>query len=594
MLTSLLVQLHFRSMVAAQHEGAIVTSEDAFMGMMCVDLNELWAAAVPINEGVAEGSSVAVLASGTSASAVPHSSPPRCSSVETVLHDGDCELPVESDRVAVPASFDYDEENLKRSTQNVPDAIELGKRNTVSKLVAHIKYAYSGFLLLFCITVVTAAIFGRQTTATGDYNTRPIVAFLVFWFLILWLALMEGGLNCMVGLKPIERARYDATHRLAAMCTALAHKGDNLERFIVGRQFLDLTCVFLTNFMVSSIDSASVLGMPAVTNDIFLAAGVAVILVTIVIGQLISQINAAHCMLDFINNRVMVVTTYAALAIEGSGLLHAVYLFQILVAKLTGNTIKSSEPEKTVLAKTWFWSRVLMSTLLLLFSFVVTIKALFAGSTTMWNGVPAYISVISLAVLILVVGNMEALQIAMLAVVHLPEDTLKQYPVAQRNCNLTFKGSNLQAFLVGRQIFQTILMFVIARITTLDVADDTENIFGVNDGIQKVFNAGFLGALISTICASLSWRVIASTFPIAFLRSPFANPTIRFCLLVENTGVCSVAWLLAAVHKRLARLRPDEDYVGTAEERSGNMDASATKRIEEGFTASESSQRSDC
>merc|ERR1719491_2627584 len=145
---------------------------------------------------------------------------------------------------------------------------------------------------------------------------------------------MEGGLNCMVGLQPIPHSSYRKTHPKTYLSTSLSHNGQNIERFIVGRQYLDLMIVFITSFMVSTVDDASVLGLPKIVNDIFLGSDLAVILCTIVFGQLIAQINCAHSMLDFINNWGMVVSTYIALCVEASGILHAVYFVQIIFTKI--------------------------------------------------------------------------------------------------------------------------------------------------------------------------------------------------------------------------------------------------------------------
>lgn len=575
-------------------------NELATMSFGCMDLNELWAAAIPMEDE----DTLLVPNFGTTTAndlIVPQGNDLHLQEEEDLeetevtisqfKNSSDCEIEVREVHHEQDVVVSADRKGGKQQQQHQPRP----SKSTFAKAVEVFKYIYSGALLVFCIAVVMAAIFNKQTTATADNNTPPAVAFIVFWFLILWLALMEGGLNCMVGLKPLDKSLYAESHKLTHICTKKAHRGDNLERFIVGRQFLDLTCVFLTSFMVSSIDGASVFGLPAIVNDIFLGAGVAVILVTIVIGQLISQINAAHCMLDFINNYAMVATTYAALALENSGLLHSVYLIQIIVAKIAGREIESAEGPRSRLKKTWFWTRVVFSTILLGFAFAVTFKALFDRTTTMWSSVPPPASIALLVFLILVVGNMEGLQIAMIAVVHLPEEELVKHPVAYKNCRLTFRGSNLQAFLVGRQIFQTILMFVIARITTLDVGDGDDSIFGVGKGLQLFFNTGVLGALISTIVASLSWRILASTFPIAFLASPFANITIRFCLFVEHTGICSVSWILAAVHRKLARLQVDEIYVGRPADRVEAAECLTSKKehsleqMEDGCTSSESS-----
>lgn len=442
------------------------------------------------------------------------------------------------------------------STENQPPSVG-------STICSTIKSVCSATLLLFCIVIVAAAIFQKQTTATAEYNLHPIVAFIIFWILLLWLALMEGSLNVMVGLKPVDKNLYSETHRLAHTSTKLIHKEDNLERFIVGRQYLDLMCVFLTSFMVSSIDDASVLGLPQHVTSIFLSSGFAVILITIVIGQLVAQINSSSCMLDFINNYAVVVTSYLALTVEASGILHAVYFIQIVVTKLAGFESNDAPHNTSIWKRILFWVQIAFSVILLSGALVIMFTALFAGSTTMWEGVPAYASILILVSLVIFVGIMEGLQIAFMAVMHMGDNkVLQQNAVVKSNCDLVFGQNNLQAFLIGRQIFQTIVMFVIARITTLDVDPSGENIFGVNDSVQKVLNTGVLGALISTIVASLSWRVLANSFPLAFLANPLAGPTIRLCLIIEGTGICSIAWLLAAGHRRIAGLKEDTVYLG--------------------------------
>ncbi len=88
-------------------------------------------------------------------------------------------------------------------------------------------------------------------------------------------------------------------------------------------------------------------------------------------------------------------------------------------------------------------------------------------------------------------------------------------------------------------------MFVIAHITTLDVNDDETNIFGVSDALQEFFNTGVLGSIITMIVASLAWRIVASSFPIAFLSNSLINLIILLCLLLEASGVGSMAWELS-------------------------------------------------
>jgi hypothetical protein len=81
------------------------------------------------------------------------------------------------------------------------------------------------------------------------------------------------------------------------------------------------------------------------------------------------------------------------------------------------------------------------------------------------------------------------------------------------------------------------------------------------------FNFGFLGAIFLTIAGSISWQLVASAFPLAFLANPLVYIFLRICLALEFTGICQGAWVLAALHKKIAGFKRDEVYIGTAEER---------------------------
>jgi hypothetical protein len=193
-----------------------------------------------------------------------------------------------------------------------------GSHSVIGSGIESLKYLYSVALLIFSLIIVMTAIFSHQTAAANKH-VPPIAAFFIFWFLIIWLAMMEGGQGALVGLQPIEKNLYADSHPKSLMNTSLAHKGDNMERFIVGRQFLVVLVVFVTNMMASAIPNASVLNLSGGVSSLFVDSGVALILVTIMLGQLTAQVNAANCMLDFINNYFMLFTTYVSLGIEMSG-----------------------------------------------------------------------------------------------------------------------------------------------------------------------------------------------------------------------------------------------------------------------------------
>jgi hypothetical protein len=198
-----------------------------------------------------------------------------------------------------------------------------------------------------------------------------------------------------------------------------------------------------------------------------------------------------------------------------------------------------------------------------------TLEALFNGQTTIWEAIPPGVSVVLFFVLMCVVGLLEGMQIAFFAVARIPADERGNSVFAKKTCELLFRGrgENLAGFMIGRQLCVVSCMFIVARVTTIEIEEGEENIFGVSDGLQEFFNFGFLGAIFLTIAGSISWQLVASAFPLQFLANPLVYVFLRICLLLEFTGLCQGAWVLAALHKKIAGFKRDEVYIGTAEER---------------------------
>lgn len=436
-----------------------------------------------------------------------------------------------------------------------------------------IKNVYSTILLIFSIVLVAGLIFTEQTRLSKDVH--PALAFIVMWIAVFWLSIVEGGQASFVGLAPIKTELYQETHPLAYKSCKICHTGDNLDRYLLGRQFMVVLIVFIVNFCGAPLSGAELWGLPQWITDIFLVTGFAMILFTCMVGQLNSQVNAAHCMLDYVNNFLNLFTFYVAMAIEFSGLLHASYLIQFLVAALAGKPIVSKEEEKPIVGKLFFWFRCLMSLAILIGCLAVTFEALFTGKTTMWEGVPGVVAVILFFGLMSVIGMLEGMQIAFFAVAKLTKEERGESKFAKMTCDLLFKGEgrNLPGFMIGRQLTVVSCFFIVARVTSLDIAKGEENVFGVSDSLQEFFNLGFLGAFITTILGSISWQLVAGAFPIAFLSNPFTYILLRIALLLEATGLCSGAWVLAAIHAKIAGFQRDEVYIGTAEERANKGEA---------------------
>jgi silicon transporter len=425
------------------------------------------------------------------------------------------------------------------------------------------KNVYSVVLLIFSIVLIMGLIFTRQTGLSQD--AHPAAAFIVLWCALIWLSMVEGGQASIVGLQPVNKELYRESHPKSIKTTEITTKGDNLDRYLMGRQFMVIFIVFCINLSGAPVSGATLWGMPQWITEIFLVTGIAMILLTCMVGQLASQVNASHCMLDYINNYFALFTLYVAMAVEVSGFMHVSYLIAIIVAKCAGKPIESNEPPRAGFTFFFFWARVLFSMLVLGFSLAVTLSALFQGKTTMWQGVPEWVSVILFFVLMGVVGMLEGMQIAFFAVAKIPEKERGEAKFAMKTCHLLYKNKahNLAAFMIGRQLSVVTCFFVVARVTTV-----TGDIWGLPQGFQNLFATGFLGAVITTILASISWQLVASVFPLAFLSNPLTYVFLRICLAFEWTGICNGAWVLAALQKKIMGFQRDEVYIGTAEERA--------------------------
>merc|ERR1711915_443943 len=286
-------------------------------------------------------------------------------------------------------------------------------------------------------------------------------------------------------------------------------------------------------------------------------------------GQLNTQVNASHCMLDYIDNYFAVFTLWVAMAIEFSGLLHASYLVQILVGLAAGKPVESKEDPKTGFTLIFFWARILMSLAILAFCIAVTMEALFTNITTMWEGVPPGVAVVIFFILMCVVGMLEGMQIAFFAVAKITKEERGSNFFALKTCDLLYsgEGNNLPGFMVGRQLCVVSCMFFVARVTSVKIEEGESNIFNVPNSAQELFNTGLLGALFLTIMGSISWQLVASAFPLAFMQNPLTYYLLCIALGLEATGICQGAWVIAAIHRKIAGFQRDEVYIGTAEER---------------------------
>lgn len=446
----------------------------------------------------------------------------------------------------------------------------------------YVKMTYSVVLVIFSIVIVTALMFERKTSVSQD--SSPWVALVVMWTGILWMSMVEGGQCSLVGLPPIDRELYKESHPITYKICELAHKGDNLNRYLLGRQFMVIFINFTIGLCGAPLGGAEVFGLPGWLTAIFLGSGIAMVLTNVNIGQLTAQCNASHCMLDYINTHFMTFTLYVTLLIEFTGVMHVCYLIRDFFYWGSGKPVVSNEPPRDGGQNLFYWGRVLLSIGVLGFAIAVTVSAIFRGKTAVWDGVPPIASIALLLFFMVIIGMLEGMQIAFFTVCKLPADERAKSPWANRVVDLLFKGDgrNLPGFMVGRQMTVTLCFFIVGRILSIQNNIDepghttADNIFGMSDGMQTFLGLGFLGAILTTVLASITWQLVAGAFPLQFLSVPLVFILLNCALALEYTGLCHASWFFAMIHKKIAKFQHDEVYVGTAEERAAKGKADGT------------------
>jgi uncharacterized membrane protein len=114
--------------------------------------------------------------------------------------------------------------------------------------------------------------------------------------------MVEGGQGALVGLGPVDSDLYKESHPTTYRCTSTVYKGDNLNRYLLGRQFMVILIVFIIELSGAAHGGdhgVELWGLPSWIINVFLVSGVAMILFTCMVGQLNSEIIGCHYMLDY-------------------------------------------------------------------------------------------------------------------------------------------------------------------------------------------------------------------------------------------------------------------------------------------------------
>lgn len=461
-------------------------------------------------------------------------------------------------------------------------------------MTTDVRYWMSAFAVIFCLCLIFGVIVNDQLKS----GLHPVPAVFIWWFMMFYLSCLEGVQASLVALTPIDTEVYRKSHPACYKCTTLAFQGNNLDKFIVGRQFLVVFVVFMIGYCTGydkdlMEEKGNPLGVSDGFRDSIMEPGFSGAITTIVIAQLISQIVASRCNIDYLN---FYFHYYAVLGVclftEFIGLMHFVYLIQKAVVAYKGTPEANQKQVKNQGNPVFFWGRVVWSTGVLGLCLAIVMTSLFDGATGLKKTIPDMPESVGFIVFLALCGVVhctEGLQVALFAMQKMQPEEYQSHR-ANANAQVAFAGDNLQCFLIGRQALTALSMFMLSlvasvrddltKMNTYTYANGTTyqleekyTILGVGDGFSAAFcETGLVGAVVLTIIASLSGQVIASAFPLGFCGFPGMWITLYSCLLVEFTGICHFSWPLADGVQALMGDMMQDDYVYIKSEKPNPLD----------------------
>lgn len=299
-------------------------------------------------------------------------------------------------------------------------------------------------------------------------------------------------------------------------------------------------------------------------TQFFWLNGALLLIVIVAFAQLPTQLLAADKMLGFFNLPIaqFYIVVIPCFVVESVGLTHASYPLKDFLAWACKIDRSEEDPEKEMDKNAWHWIRVCISFAAIIFSGTFIIKGLIYGQTNAtvgpgWRKLPGWAAVLLALLFIFVMACAEGLQVAVLALVEKPYDSLPSG--ALRNMQLV-DGRKMRAFLVGRQFVLALQMVLLAKVTSYSGKEG--EIDGDDWGMPRWFNewllqTGFLGAILVVNVGQLMSQVTASLLPIGFIDNYLMTFLLYLMLGIEASGIVNACWPLSWFLNWVGRLEAD-------------------------------------
>lgn len=241
---------------------------------------------------------------------------------------------------------------------------------------------------------------------------------------------------------------------------------------------------------------------------------------------------------------------------------HPAYVIKDTVAKIAD---KPEDPAKAM-NRNWFhYLRCTYSVGIVIFALICVAKGTATDKmTNVWESIEGPGALVLSFVFLFIIGCCEGFQIAAVSLAKLPSSQLEEeYPVAHKVIKRLFAGINLQRFLVGRQVLCALMMIILAKVTSFK----NGQFWGFDQWAMDGFlETGILGAIFVVNVGQLSFRMLASCYPVLFINNYLMYGLLEMALAVEATGLFNSCWVLASGLDKLVGLEEDPFFEAPKED----------------------------
>lgn len=411
------------------------------------------------------------------------------------------------------------------------------------RLLVYFKRFLSTCLTLVYLIFILWGIVTAQVPMPGP----PVVHLLLFLLCMVLLCYLEGLKNAILALEKDPPESRRLTHPRAYKLMTYVTQGNNLERFLVGRQFATVFVMTLIAVLTSFPDIQH-LGFSPIFWFLFVQTGLPGATVATTIGSLHPQLLVASDPWQFLDMRGSFSVLSFCLGAELTGVgTHSAWLLlellrrTVFVSDLPIKPAAELSPSGQILegAKYVVSSAVLLSATAFILYGIGTGQALLP--------LPVVVVFIILVLCFVWLGVLEGLQVALLVSEDVELETVRvSHPRAHALMKKAFQGKNLRKFLIGRQFFVVWIVFLVSQCTIFPGMPH----MGMSPVTWLlVVQLGFPTAIAVLCFSQLPVQLLAIQDPMLFMSRPGCALTLDACLVMESTGLDSCCWVAASVSK---------------------------------------------